>query len=487
MEPTAADILTHNLDKSVTEICIWVGLDNDAISTYLEMLGFDVSPPAPPQLLSMLSADMHQSILKDWKETGAKPILIMKAAMVFKIACSVCGVKDGLPPPHVPAASSQETVTIPGSSSAPTIPGSSSAPANGGMFTTADGWFRSPPPPAPFTLLPTAPRTIKASALIDPTDESVIYAASTDQVTQWYLNYKNLKFGDPLIEREPTPDQICAMSTRVIDLGAEPYADFSLLTPYGRRMQKVLRHRSWIPQQDGSYQPVEVPGPADWDTWKACWDVYEVILLMLRRPVADGQDVGSLIATPISLEAYLQNFQTLVKENPGCWHLCATAEDRCRAEHFPRIARQLTTTLGYTPAWSDVFVAAANDDKYWDMHVRRPALRFLATRGSHSAAPHSDLGVASQPKPRVHKKEKVHKPKGGGKGGGKARGKGQHKGAEHPKKSQDGKFFITSREGEQICFGFAKGKACQSTPCGRVHVCQHCLQPHQNATCTKKG
>jgi len=487
MEPTAADILTHNLDKSVTEICIWVGLDNDAISMYLEMLGFEVSPPAPPQLLSMLSADMHQSILKDWKDAGAKPVLLMKAAMIYKIACSVSGVKDGLPPPHVPAASSQE-MAIPGSSAAPTIPGSSSAPANGGMFTTADGWFRSPPPLAPFTLLPTAPRTIKASALIDPTDESVIYAASTDQVTQWYLNYKTLKFGDPLIEREPTPDQICAMSTRVIDLNAEPYADFSLLTPYGRRMQKVLRHRSWIPQQDGSYQPVEVPGPADWDTWKACWDVYEVILLMLRRPVVDGQDVGSLIATPISLEAYLQNFQTLVKENPGCWHLCATAEDRCRAEHFPRIARQLTTTLGYTPAWSDVFVAAANDDKYWDMHVRRPALRFLATRGSHSAAPHSDLGVASQPKPRVHKKEKVHKPKGGGKGGGKARGKGQRKGGgdSHPKKTKDGKLFISTREGEQICFNFASGRACQAN-CGRVHVCQHCLQPHQNATCTKRG
>ena len=86
MEPTAAGILTHNLDKSVTEICIWVGLDNDAMSTYLEMLGFEVSPPAPPQLLSMLSADMHQSILKDWKETGAKPILLMKAAMVFKLS-----------------------------------------------------------------------------------------------------------------------------------------------------------------------------------------------------------------------------------------------------------------------------------------------------------------------------------------------------------------------------------------------------------------
>ena len=136
----------------------------------------------------------------------------------------------------------------------------------------------------------------------------MIAAASSDQVRTWYGNYKMLKFGDPLIEREPTPDQICAMNTRIITLGAEPHADFSLLTPHGRRMQKVLRHRSWVPQQDGTYQPVEVPGPEDRETWKACWDVYEVILLMLRWPPAEGQELGAMVATPISLEAYLQHF-----------------------------------------------------------------------------------------------------------------------------------------------------------------------------------
>ena len=68
MEPSAADILKHNLDKSLTEICSWVGLDDENTFTYLEMLGFEVSPPAHPQLLSMLPADMHQSIIKDWKD-----------------------------------------------------------------------------------------------------------------------------------------------------------------------------------------------------------------------------------------------------------------------------------------------------------------------------------------------------------------------------------------------------------------------------------
>ena len=134
-------------------------------------------------------------------------------------------------------------------------------------------------------------------------------------------------------------------------------------------------------------------------------------------------------------------------------------------------------------------MAAANDNNYWDTHVRRPALRFIATRGSHSPAPHSEVDVPrqpKQPKPRATKKEKFHKPKGGGRGGGKGRGKDPHKGSEHPRKSADGKLLITTREGEQICFGFAKGKACEKTPCGRVHVCQYCMQPHANASCPKR-
>jgi len=181
---------------------------------------------------------------------------------------------------------------------------------------------------------------------------------------------------EPLPEKEPSPDQISALHTRIVVLGQEPYADFSLLTPHGRRMAKILRHRSWLPQEDGTYKPVEAPGPDNYDTWKSCWDVYEVILLMLRWPAADATSSSQLVATPISLEAYFQNFTTIVKESPGCWHLCQSAEDRCRAERFPRIARRLEDRTGFAPSWSEVFTAAAGDDKYQDKEVRRPALSF---------------------------------------------------------------------------------------------------------------
>ena len=100
MEPTAAEVRAHSLDTSVTEICTWVGFDQAEINTYCDLLGFEVIPAVHPQLLCMLSVDQHQTLLKDWYINGekAKPILLMKAALVFKVARFVCGVKDEPPP-----------------------------------------------------------------------------------------------------------------------------------------------------------------------------------------------------------------------------------------------------------------------------------------------------------------------------------------------------------------------------------------------------
>ena len=39
--------------------------------------------------------------------------------------------------------------------------------------------------------------------------------------------------------------------------------------------------------------------------------------------------------------------------------------------------RQLERDAGKPVTWSEVFVAVARDDRYWDKEVRRPALAFL--------------------------------------------------------------------------------------------------------------
>jgi hypothetical protein len=205
---------------------------------------------------------------------------------------------------------------------------------------------------------------------------------------------------------------------------------------------------------------------------------------------------GDMVVTPIAIEAYHEAFSSLAKEHPECWHLCQKAEDRCRAEHFPRLARKIETASGRTATWSQVFTAAAEDDRYWDREVRRPALTFLA-RGKRQNTESAD----SRPDPRGAKKPRIDDRQRGredtdkGKnGGGGAKGPKNTTSdrnasrSEHPRKNSKG-HFITTREGKEVCFKFATGTrgACKD-PCeaGRVHVCMICLQPHANKVCTKK-
>jgi hypothetical protein len=268
---------------------------------------------------------------------------------------------------------------------------------------------------------------------------------------------------------------------------------------------KILRHRSWIMQEDGSYKPMDVPGPESFEVWDACFKVYEVILLMLRYPRGEVAEAGlvlnaekemmeSLVVTPFAVEAYHEAFAALSREHPECWHLCQRAEDRCRAEHFPRLARSLRAKSGKDPSWSDVFIAAAEDDRYWDREVRRPALTFLARgRRVQDAGEPSEKRIGNGSRKRARSpdvpKIPVDAPSGGRKKKGKGGGKGRGKGGDHPRKGSNGRFH-TTREGVEICYNFANGdrNACKD-PCsnGRAHVCQHCLQPHSNAACTKRN
>ena len=192
----------------------------------------------------------------------------------------------------------------------------------------------------------------------------------------------------------------------------------------------------------------------------------------------------------------------MAKDHPECWHLCQKVEDNCRAEHFPRILRKLQVEKA-DASWSDVFLAAAEDDRYWDREVRRPALQFLArgrrpqstTEAQEERREAAIFGSGIEEPPR--KKSKGEKkreakqrrlvappeapPRTTGKSASKG-GKGNHQKKEHKGR------FITTREGAEICYKFAAGeKGACPWPCpnSREHVCQKCLQPHRNDGCEK--
>ena len=211
------------------------------------------------------------------------------------------------------------------------------------------------------------------------------------------------------------------------------------------------------------------------------------------------------LASTIELEAYYEAFKQLTQDFPECWHLCHAAEDRCRAEHLPWLARSMALKTGKTPTWGEVLVAASEDNRYWDREVRHPAIGFLARNKRPQV--HSDIPteVITPTPPRPHtgapsaKKRRrggVQQNRGpppsgppsgqsGGKGG-KAKGKGKQQ--DHPVKNSQG-LYLTDADGRQVCFSWASGQrgGCRN-PCpnNRAHVCQHCLQPHRNNACGQR-
>ena len=378
------------------------------------------------------------------------------------------------------------------------------------------------PPTTPSTPL-TGKRKVKANTIIDQGDEMEITLLDAQAVEQGYRQLKEAKGGEPTYDAEPTPDQMSAMNERLITLDLEPYADFALFTPYGRRFQRQLKLKNWVMDKDGSYRPMDVPGPADYETWDACWRIYANCLLTIAKSVTlpSGQTVRKAVMTVAALEHYQECFRKLVASLPECWHLCAVAEDRCRGEHFPRLRRLLRekhskgtfTDYDDNCPWISVMMVAADDDKFWDEQVRRPATLFLARGGQRggkrqaSEALNEGQGNEAPSTPRKSKRQrqmdrKVEKEakklvsqqaeasatseSGGGAQGQQAQGKGGSKGDQsHPLKDKTGR-FITTREGAQICFSFQEGKCKGPCPRGRQHVCQYCLQGHRNNDCKQK-
>ena len=122
------------------------------------------------------------------------------------------------------------------------------------------------PPPASTpsttsTAAGSAKKVVKASAILDQLDDTEVPILSRTELDQAFSNHVAITGAEPNHEAEPTPEQIAAMSHRVLVLGEAPYADFSVLTPYGRRVQKQMKARAWAFQPDGTFKPLEVPGP----------------------------------------------------------------------------------------------------------------------------------------------------------------------------------------------------------------------------------
>ena len=355
-------------------------------------------------------------------------------------------------------------------------------------------------------------KKVKISTVLDQVDESEAPMLGRTELDRAYANHIAITGSEPNHESEPTPEQIASMYQRVVQLGEAPYADFSILTPYGRRVQRQMKARAWSLQQDGTFRALEVPGPPTYKAWAACWRVFRALLFMLKHPTG-----GNPVVTPACMEEYFENITRLNEDYPETWYLIMQAEDRCRSEMLERHRRSLTKAaaenrlpmnLEFNPAqpWVGCFIFAARDQEYWMKHVVRPAQNFLARGGRTMTMEKAEnVGVSANAREALSSIEATAGPMGGAASHSpRKRKRGQapgpppsppfakppkaakHAGGQdgHPRKW--GTHYITDQDGNELCFRFAKGKhgACQE-PCKdkRVHSCQHCLGNHTNENC----
>ncbi|CAJ1364653.1 unnamed protein product [Effrenium voratum] len=142
-------------------------------------------------------------------------------------------------------------------------------------------------------------------------------------------------------------DPVTGMVAKVVEREESPYADFSVLTPYGKEMQKQMKTRSWLLQEDGTWKGVDVPGPPNYSSWLKRWRVYRTVLLMLKHKPA-GTDLPLPVVNVAALEEYSDKIAEMFKpEQP----------------------------------WVGVFTYAARDGEYWAKNViRKFGQYFITTR-----------------------------------------------------------------------------------------------------------
>ena len=377
---------------------------------------------------------------------------------------------------------------------------------------------------------PSPKKKVKMSGIVDQLDDTEVELLSQAEIEAACRNHREAVGADPLPDADPSSEQITAMIAKVLRRQEAPYADFSVLTPFGRRVQKQSKARNYLLQQDGTWKTVEIPGPPTFQAWHACWKVYRSVLLMIKHPANTATGRGELpVMTVAALEEYFNRIMDLNEEFPEAWHLLLQAEDRCRGEQLERFRRELNRAKleGRLPMnlryeeeqpWVGVFTYAARNQEYWDRVVIRPAQTYFLARGGSgkqmtrrdaedsqmseaaSSAMHRPPGEGQSKTARRKRRDK-ERISALGEGKGKfddAPWNAQKKAAARPPPSQlqsggghptkSGKEFQTDRDGNQICFVFAKGAAgaCPE-PCKnhRTHCCQYCLGSHPNLQCTK--
>ena len=229
-----------------------------------------------------------------------------------------------------------------------------------------------------------AARKFKLCQVLSQIDDTEIELLSEKELLAAYGRYEVL-FGKgqrPPTDRDPTAEQLSAVQA-LLKSCQTPYADFAVFGPHGTRIFKKLRFQGLTLNKAGELVQSELYGPPTLAVWKACFETYTNLMVML-----DAADLGLLLQYKSKVERLHDRF------GDKTWALLYQADVRCRLEHLPRARVELkqrhleAVALGNTTAyddlrpWNEAYRAVADADKFWSEEFFEPALLVIADRSA---------------------------------------------------------------------------------------------------------
>jgi hypothetical protein len=215
-----------------------------------------------------------------------------------------------------------------------------------------------------------------------------------------YTEYRDKYGAFPAIECEPTIEQLSAMNMVAVALDKNPWVDFGVFGPHGKRILKKLTFVGYVDGPSGTVIRKELSGPPSIEVWRKCWRTYRTMMLMLKLITAE------------SLDSYSQKITDLSEKYPSLWWLTYQADYRMRSEMWerirletelrrsslatidPAVAQSLVPYDASSP-WDSVCAASVGRDyaDFWIREVNDKAVALQTRQLTMVDARASDTGV----------------------------------------------------------------------------------------------
>ena len=360
-------------------------------------------------------------------------------------------------------------------------------------------WTGSSPTPTPATLTGgvSSERKLKLSAVVDQADDSEFTIVEDHLKAKRYQRYIDVMGGPPEEECEPSLEQLSALHRKVFILQSPPYTDFGVFGPYGRRLLRSSKFKTFVLTPEG-YTTKEIPGPANFAVWRASFRVFKTAMIMM--------DIIS-VANLMAYEGMIERFSITY---PTAWHLVVMSEDNARAEHAMRLKTRLMAAAllhqrDPLRPWDYIYRLMIEDERYWREQLHTPALAWMAggargqpkTVSERMSLSYMKEGIDTTMHPKENtpgrspttsrkkkkfREESQNQKQSGGPYGGSAKSKGKGKSGKGPQ------LCYAWNDNTGLCGGLSPGSECKAQV-KREHRCTKCKSPgHPAHECpTKKA